>query len=177
MQAAWWEEVAVLAATRGLETDAVYLARLDPRAVEAVNARVAALLERGAHEARTLYVLGDDAALERARAGMDPARDLLGRFNDRWVLAPGWRVQPAAVAATWAVAQTPLIRTVRPWPMEASPTRKASILQPVSWPMVEKVVTVVAARAVRFPPYSMGAVADPVAVAAVGAVADRARAT
>jgi len=96
MQAPNWEEVAVYAATLGLETDAVYLARLDPRAVEAVNRRVAALLEAGAHEPRTFYVLGDEAALERARAGMDPARDLLERFDGRWVLAPGWRVQPAA---------------------------------------------------------------------------------
>ena len=96
MQAPNWEEVAVYAATLGLQTDAVYLARLDPRAVEAVNARVATLLEAGAHEPRTFYVLGDEAALARARAGMDPSRDLLERFNDRWVLAPGWRDQPAA---------------------------------------------------------------------------------
>jgi hypothetical protein len=90
MQAQNWEEVAVYAATLGLQTDAVYLARLDPRAVEAVNARVAALLERGAHEARTFYVLGDDAALARARAGINAGRDLLERFDGRWVLAPGW---------------------------------------------------------------------------------------
>lgn len=100
MQAPNWEEVAVYAATLGLQTDAVYLARLDPRAVEALNARVAVLLEAGAHEARTLYVLGDEAALARARAGMDPSRDLLERFNDRWVLAPGWRLQPAANSPT-----------------------------------------------------------------------------
>ena len=91
MQAPNWEEVAVYAATLGLQTDAVYLARLDPRAVEAVNAAVAARLERGDHEPRTFYVLGDDASLARARAGMDPARDLLRRFDGRWVLAPGWR--------------------------------------------------------------------------------------
>jgi hypothetical protein len=95
MQAANWEEVAVYAATLGLQTDAVYLARIDPRAVEAVNARVGALLEAGAHEGRTFYVLGDDAALARARAGMDPARDLLQQFNGRWVLAPGWLQPPA----------------------------------------------------------------------------------
>lgn len=96
MQAPNWEEVAVYAATLGLQTDAVYLARLDPRAVAAVNARVAALLERGAHEPRTFYVLGDEAALARARAGLDPARDLLDRFDGRWVLAPGWLAQPGA---------------------------------------------------------------------------------
>jgi 2-hydroxychromene-2-carboxylate isomerase len=95
MQATNWEEVAVYAATLGLQTDAVYLARIDPRAVEAVNARVAALLDRGTYEPRTFYVLGDDAALARARTGMDPARDLLQRFDGRWVLAPGWLQPPA----------------------------------------------------------------------------------
>lgn len=95
MQATNWEEVAVYAATLGLQSDAVYLARIDPRAVEALNAAVARRLERGEHEPHTFYVLGDEAALDRARAGMDPARDLLDRFDGRWVLAPGWR-QPAA---------------------------------------------------------------------------------
>ncbi|MBR0671508.1 DUF6311 domain-containing protein [Neoroseomonas soli] len=95
MQAPNWEEVAVFAATLGLQTDAVYLARLDPRAVEAVNDSVARRLERGDYEPRTFYVLGDQEALARARAGMDPARDLLERFNDRWVLAPGWWVHAA----------------------------------------------------------------------------------
>jgi len=99
MQAPNWEEVAVYAATLGLQTDAVYLARLDPRAVEALNARIADLLESGAHEPRTFYVLGDDAALARARQGMDPERDLLDRFDGRWVLAPGWHLQPEANSA------------------------------------------------------------------------------
>ena len=98
MQAPNWEEVAVYAATLGLQTDAVYLARLDPRDVVAVNQAVAARLEGGAPEPRTFYVLGDEAALARARAGMDPARDLLDRFDGRWVLAPGWR-QPATNSA------------------------------------------------------------------------------
>ncbi len=98
MQATNWEEVAVYAATLGLHTDAVYLARIDPRAVEAVNAMVARRLAAGDHEPRTFYVLGDDASLALARAGMDPARDLLDRFNDRWVLAPGWHGQPAVIS-------------------------------------------------------------------------------
>lgn len=99
MQAPNWEEVAVYAATLGLQTDAVYLARLDPRAVEALKARVAQRLEGGEHEPRTFYVLGDAESLARARAGMDPARDLLERFDGRWVLAPGWRLQPSANSA------------------------------------------------------------------------------
>lgn len=99
MQAAHWEEVAVYAVTLGLQTDAVYLARLDPRAVTAVNAVVSLRLEQGDHEPRTFYVLGDQAALAHALAGMSPASDLLGRFDGIWVLAPGWRDQIAANSA------------------------------------------------------------------------------
>jgi hypothetical protein len=90
MQAKHWEEVAVLAATRGLTTDAVYLARLDPGRVAALNEATLARLRVGRHEAGSLYVLGDDTMLDAARAGLDPARDLLARFDDLWVLAPGW---------------------------------------------------------------------------------------
>ncbi len=89
-QAPNWEEVAVYAATLGLETDAVYLARIDPARVSALNAEMAARLADGRHEPATFYALGDDAALERARRGMDPSRDLLAQFNRVWVLAPRW---------------------------------------------------------------------------------------
>ncbi|WP_203073426.1 DUF6311 domain-containing protein [Falsiroseomonas ponticola] len=90
MQARHWEEVAVLAATRGLPTDAVYLARLDPARVAALNAETLARLATGRHEPGSLYVLGDEAALAAARAGLDPARDLLRQADGAWVLAPGW---------------------------------------------------------------------------------------
>jgi len=98
-QAKWWEEVAVYAATRGLETDAVYLARIDPARVAALNIAMAERLQRGQHEPGTLYVLGDDWALEIARSGMDPARDLLAFHDDVWVLAPGWHARGTGGAA------------------------------------------------------------------------------
>ncbi|WP_246522335.1 DUF6311 domain-containing protein [Neoroseomonas terrae] len=99
MQAPNWEEVAVYAATLGLQTDAVYLARLDPRAVEALNAVVAQRLDNGFYEPRTFYVLGDERSLALARDSMDPERDMLGQFDGRWVLAPGWHGQTPANAA------------------------------------------------------------------------------
>jgi hypothetical protein len=89
-QATNWEEVAVYAATLGLETDAVYLARIDPARVSALNAEVAARLSEGRHEPATLYALGDEAALVRARRGMDPSRDFLAQFDRVTVLAPDW---------------------------------------------------------------------------------------
>jgi len=91
-QAPWWEEVAVFAATAGLATDAVYLARLAPQPVAALNARMAEILATGRFEPRTLYVLADDGAIALARASADPARDLIGSFNHLTVLAPGWRL-------------------------------------------------------------------------------------
>ena len=93
MQARHWEEVAVLAATQGLDSDAVYLARLDPALVLALNHETLARLRAGRHEPGALYILGDAATQAAARQGMDPARDMMGIFNGLAVLAPGWVVR------------------------------------------------------------------------------------
>jgi hypothetical protein len=90
MQARHWEEIAVYAATLGLATDAVYLARLDPAKVEALNAGTLACLAEGRHEPGSLYALGSEATLAAARRGADPARDLIAQYDGVWVLAPGW---------------------------------------------------------------------------------------
>jgi hypothetical protein len=89
-QAPWWEEIAVFAATKGLETDAVYLARIDPKRVAALNAKLAQQLAEREFEPQTLYVLADEGALALAGASHQPGRDLIGGFNGLWVLAPGW---------------------------------------------------------------------------------------
>jgi hypothetical protein len=90
MQARHWEEIAVYAATLGLSTDAVYLARLDPAKVAALNDRIAAELAAGRFEQGTFYALGTPETLAAAQRGMNPARDLLARYDGVWVLAPGW---------------------------------------------------------------------------------------
>jgi hypothetical protein len=90
MQARHWEEIAVYAATLGLTTDAVYLARLDPAKVAALNAETLARLAEGRHEPGSFYALGSEETLAAARRGADPARDLIARFDGVWVLAPGW---------------------------------------------------------------------------------------
>ncbi|HYF08974.1 MAG TPA: hypothetical protein VD970_15230, partial [Acetobacteraceae bacterium] len=92
-------------ATCGLETDAVYLARIDPARVMALNMAMADRLQRGAYEPRTMYVLGDEWAFEIARTGMDPSRDLLAFRNGVWVLAPGWHARSHAMAATMSCSR------------------------------------------------------------------------
>jgi hypothetical protein len=98
LQARHWEEVAVLAATRGLPTDAVYLARIDPARVEALNAATLRRLGRREPEPGSLYVLAEGPMLEAARAAHDPGRDLLARFDGVWVLAPDWHAAPMLTA-------------------------------------------------------------------------------
>lgn len=85
-----WEPLARLAVVHGLATDAVYLARVDQRAVERLRAEMAQRLGSGRYEAGTLYVLRDAGTEALARASYDPARDLLARFDGIDVLAPGW---------------------------------------------------------------------------------------
>jgi len=93
MQAKHWEEIAVYAATLGLPTDAVYLARLDLTKVTTLNARVLGELATGRVERGTLYALGSEETLAAARRGMDPARDLIAQYDGIWVFAPGWHAR------------------------------------------------------------------------------------
>lgn len=97
LQARHWEEVAVFAASCGLPTDAVYLARVDPGRTAALNAKVAAELRAGSPESGTLYVLGTAGTLAAARAGLRPG-DRLAEADGLWVLAPGWATLPPARA-------------------------------------------------------------------------------
>lgn len=85
-----WEEVAVFAATKGLETDAIYLARADPEAMARLNADTLERLRAGDHEPGTLYVFRDEPSLALALRGMDGRRDFLAEFDGIWALAPGW---------------------------------------------------------------------------------------
>jgi hypothetical protein len=104
MQARHWEEIAVFAATRGLRTDAVYLARLDAARVAALNADTVARLDSGRFEPGSLYALGTEETLSAARRGMVPERDLLAQFDGIWVLAPHWHEAPPSPARNPAVA-------------------------------------------------------------------------
>jgi hypothetical protein len=84
-----WEAPALYAATNGLATDALYLARVDPRRLAVLNARVRQQLESGAFEADTLYILYGETYRWPLRS-LDPAADLLGRVDGFVVLAPRW---------------------------------------------------------------------------------------
>lgn len=91
-----WEEIAVFAARHRMATDAIYLARSDAAAVDALRREMAARLAEGRPEPGILYVLRDAESLALARAGMRPGRDRLVIANGLHVLAPDWPVTNAA---------------------------------------------------------------------------------
>jgi hypothetical protein len=98
-----WSAVALYAAANGLATDALYLARVDPGRLAALNVGVRVQLESGAFEPATLYLLSDESTRWAGRS-LDPAVDLLGRVDGFVVLAPGWQ-RCAECRATAGVAE------------------------------------------------------------------------
>jgi len=85
-----WLPLAAYAATHGLATDAVYLARVDPLALEQAQRKASDALRTGTYEADSLYVL-DNSVLRQAAFSVHPLTDVLARVDGLNVLAPGWK--------------------------------------------------------------------------------------
>ncbi len=99
-----WRELSSLALRHGIETDAVYLARVPTQALHATRATGLSMLQSGHFEPGTFYVLYDLVAC-RALDVTDPTRDLLARIDGLIVLAPAW-----LVGHRWPDGATPLRR-------------------------------------------------------------------
>jgi len=82
-----WQALGYYAVTHGMDTDIAYLGRVDGAAHAALAAAKVELLETGAFEAHTLYVLGLPAALATLRH-LEPG-DLLATIDGRIVFARG----------------------------------------------------------------------------------------
>lgn len=85
-----WQPIAWFAATHGLSTDAVYMGRMSPKALEQAQRDAQRRLSSGEYAADSLYILNDDA-LELAVKSVRSDTDLLTRVDDFVVLAPGWK--------------------------------------------------------------------------------------
>ncbi|MGE0426041.1 MAG: DUF6311 domain-containing protein [Reyranellaceae bacterium] len=84
-----WLSLSYFAATHGLATNAVYLARTDNDAVRAARDDAQRRLLEGRYEADTLYVL--DAPSARIARDHLNERDMMAVIDGFQVLAPGWR--------------------------------------------------------------------------------------
>ncbi len=83
-----WRIFASYAAQYKLETDIVYLARMDQHALELEKHAAGRTLLIGSYDRDTLYILDDDQ-VEQARSSLQP-NDLLALVDGFYVLAPDW---------------------------------------------------------------------------------------
>jgi len=94
-----YEVFAYFAATHGMESDAVYLARVDQEQLARARWRAMQAVYYGKYAAGTLYIV-DPRFEQPARRSLNPKLDLLTWVDGFLVLAPGWKCRPECVAAS-----------------------------------------------------------------------------
>jgi hypothetical protein len=85
-----WEKFANYAAQNQLGTNSVFMGRVDQQKIEISNQKVKEMLAQGKFEPDTFYIVEDSSVPEFSKA-MNPKTDLLARFNEINVFAPGWK--------------------------------------------------------------------------------------
>jgi hypothetical protein len=85
-----WEKFANYAAQNQLGTNSVFMGRVDQQKIERSNQKIKEMLAQGKFEPDTLYIVEDNYVPQFANA-MNPKTDLLARFNEVNVFAPGWK--------------------------------------------------------------------------------------
>lgn len=91
-----WRPLAYFAGRHGLATDAVYLARLPAHELQRAQARAKVVIETGAYDPDTLYVLGPRAFRQAVAAGV-PAGTRLARVDGLNLVLPGASRLPDAL--------------------------------------------------------------------------------
>jgi hypothetical protein len=84
-----WEKFANYAAQYQLGTNSVFMGRVDQQKIERSNQKIKEMLAQGKFDLNTLYIVEDNYVPQFAKA-MNPQKDLLARFNEINVFAPGW---------------------------------------------------------------------------------------
>ena len=85
-----WEKFANYAAQYQLGTNSVFMGRVDQQKIERSNQKIKEMLAQGTYDLNTLYIVEDNYVPQFAKA-MNPQTDLLARFNEINVFAPGWK--------------------------------------------------------------------------------------
>jgi hypothetical protein len=85
-----WEKFANYAAQNQLGTNSVFMGRVDQQKIERSNQKIKEMLAQGKFEPDTLYIVEDNFVPQFSSA-MNPQADLLARFNEINVFAPGWK--------------------------------------------------------------------------------------
>ena len=84
-----WEKFANYAAQYQLGTNSVFMGRVDQQKIERSNQKIKEMLAQGKFDSSTLYIVEDNFVPQFSKA-MNPKTDLLARFNEVNIFAPGW---------------------------------------------------------------------------------------
>jgi hypothetical protein len=84
-----WEKFANYAAQNQLGTNSVFMGRVDQQKIERSNQKIKEALAQGKFDPNTLYIVEDNYVPQFAKA-MNLKTDVLARFNEINILAPGW---------------------------------------------------------------------------------------
>lgn len=85
-----WKALAYYAASHGLGTNVIYLARFDYPALQKARHVAQQALNTGHYRQNTLYILGNNSFLQ-AHFTLNANRDLWTRIDGVNVIAPGWK--------------------------------------------------------------------------------------
>jgi len=107
-----WEKFANYAAQNQLGTNSVFMGRVDQQKIERSNQKIKEMLVQGKLESDTLYIVEDNDVPQFAKA-MNPQSDLLARFNEINVFAPGWKSCKSCLQVNEAAQINPLLSNER----------------------------------------------------------------
>jgi hypothetical protein len=107
-----WEKFANYAAQNQLGTNSVFMGRVDQQKIERSNQKIKEALAQGKFDPSTLYIVEDNYVPQFANA-MNPQTDLLARFNEINIFAPGWKSCQSCLKINEAVQINPSISNER----------------------------------------------------------------
>ena len=84
-----WEKFANYAAQNQMGTNSVFMGRVNQQKIEQANQKMKEVLRTRAFDPQTLYIVEDNYVPQFIQA-MNPKTDILARFNEINVFAPGW---------------------------------------------------------------------------------------
>ena len=84
-----WREIAYFAAKHNLQTNAVYLARVDSLKLEEQERKFISYMSSGKYPADTFFIV-NDPVFRYALKQSDPSKHLVAQVNGYFVLAPNW---------------------------------------------------------------------------------------
>jgi Family of unknown function (DUF6311) len=107
-----WEKFANYAAQNQLGTNSVFMGRVDQQKIDRSNQKIKEMLAQGKFEPDTLYIIEDNFVPQFASA-MNPQIDLLARFNEVNVFAPGWKSCQSCLRIDSAAQINPAVSSER----------------------------------------------------------------